>query len=238
MALIMIAMWYLYHREYGRIVIGTPFIAAFFSGGFLILLILAGTLLVSSSDTILAKTGTLASITGVFLGTYIATWLSNQNRTRAITENFFYKTSLLIHTRLIVESILVVLSHIESLQANRIPDEFQKLWKAEKKECEHNINRIAAINANMHVPAHTRGAVEVLIRHAVKSFGAIRASDQTRVIMVDQFLLHPLDRIIESDYVVNDSSKQVQEQLKHVKCARAQIHQLINQGDTVRDTIQ
>lgn len=59
----------------------------------------------TGDDTFLAKIGTMTSITGVFLGTYIALWLINQNRTKKVEENFFYKDSFLVNVQGMLSSI-------------------------------------------------------------------------------------------------------------------------------------
>ena len=63
--------------------------------------------LVVGSDTLLTKIGTVTSIGGVFLGTYIAVWLINQNRTRKIEENYFYKVSVLASVQGILNAVFL-----------------------------------------------------------------------------------------------------------------------------------
>ena len=49
----------------------------------------------------------MTSIGGVFLGTYIAVWLINQNRTRKIEENYFYKVSVLASVQGILNAVFL-----------------------------------------------------------------------------------------------------------------------------------
>ena len=82
-------------REYGKMIGGNLLIAAFFGGAFAFVLAFSWPLLEAGDDTLLAKIGTMASVSGVFLGAYVAALLVNQNRNRRIEENYFYKVRFL-----------------------------------------------------------------------------------------------------------------------------------------------
>ena len=119
----MSTMGLLSDRKYGRLLIGSTYIAAFFGGAFLFVVVFSWPLLVTDNDTLLTKIGTMTSISGMFLGTYIAVWLINQNRTRRIEENYFYKTSFLADVEGMLSTMYFLLRTIKEVREDERTDD-------------------------------------------------------------------------------------------------------------------
>ncbi|MCH7969293.1 MAG: hypothetical protein IH841_08645, partial [Thaumarchaeota archaeon] len=77
-------------KKYGTVVIGSTFLVFVFSLGAAITLLLTLNLWVMEED-MLSKLGTASSITGLFVGTFIAIWLISRDRNRKLDENNNYK---------------------------------------------------------------------------------------------------------------------------------------------------
>ena len=138
-------------------------ILAFFGGVFSLVFVFSWSLLVASDDTLLAKIGTISSIAGVFLGTFIAVWLINQNRTRKIEERHFYKASLLLNTSIILNGVI---NFLELLKNGTEKEKIEKI--VNKKEAATNRfkiygGNIKIINSNTLIPASIRGNVDIFL---------------------------------------------------------------------------
>ena len=112
-------------REYGKRLVKNRFLFTVFAIVFTAVAVcLLLPLLIANNDTLLAKTGTAASITGVFIGTYIATWLINQNRTKNITENYFYKVGILTSTIEMLNGAILFIEKTKSEYTKHQIDEY------------------------------------------------------------------------------------------------------------------
>ena len=158
-------------RKYGRLVVGNILITAFFGGAFVFVLVFSWPPLAASSDTLFTKIGTMTSIGGAFLGTYIAVWLINQNRTRRIEENYFYKVSVLASIQGILDAVLLLNLRLKDETENREKDasSLEMVRNLCTKDFEHHKDQIKVINTNTSVPADIRAAVMMLVEQGIKS---------------------------------------------------------------------
>ena len=101
-------------KKHGRLIINEIFLITIFSIVFLVVNLLLLSLWFDEEETYLSKTGTFTSITGVFLGTFIAIWLINQNRTKNIEENFFFKLEFLINLHGILGAVFGICFNIKA----------------------------------------------------------------------------------------------------------------------------
>ena len=209
-------MGLLSRREYGKMMGGNLLIAAFFGGAFAFVLAFSWPLLEAGNDTLLAKIGTMTSVGGVFLGAYVATLLVNQNRSRRIEENYFYKVSFLANAGAMVA---MVIGYIDV--GKREDDSWRKdktsvkRMKENQDKFEYHVDKIEAINANALVPADIRAGVELLLRHGKNCFE--QHGEETRRVMVQEYLLCYLNVVIDSKYFANDHDKEVRRRIKFVK---------------------
>ena len=208
-------MGLLYNRNYGRLLIGSLFIAAFFLGTFLLIVVCSLPLLMGSNDTLLTKIGTMTSIGGVFLGTFIALWLINQNRTRRIGEAYFYKMQLLANLHSLLQEMSIFFDDIKMMNdKERNWNEVNRRMEIGRKDFKNHVLEIKSINSNDFIPADIRTSVNLLLQHGEKSFGAIRTVKENQRLWVKQFLLRHLDNVLQSDYFAADGSDDVQNLLK------------------------
>ncbi len=150
-------MGLLYERKYCRLIVGSLFIALFFGGAFIAVVIFSLSLLEDSADTLLAKISMMASVCGVFLGTYIALWLINQNRTKRIEESYFYRIQIIPFISATLRKVNEINEKIaDSKNKNTYNSNF---WKIIFDNYEH---LIALINSNTSIPAHIRTNVNIL----------------------------------------------------------------------------
>ena len=214
-------------REYGKRLVKNRFLFTVFAIVFTAVAVcLLLPLLIANNDTLLAKTGTAASITGVFIGTYIATWLINQNRTKNITENYFYKVGILTSTIEMLNGAILFIEKTKSEYTKHQIDEYhvEEYPEVVPKFFEYNKDLAEIINSNTLVPADTRTDVVSLLQHGtnlIMEFSENQAIDSEIV----QDMLHHLDEVFKSDYFMNDKSKKVQQGLEKVKQIRNEIEQ-------------
>ena len=145
-------------------------IAVFFGGVFAFVLACSWPLLEASDDTLLAKVGTMTSIGGVFLGTYIAIWLINQNRTKNIMENYFYKVSILTSTSEILNGVILFIEDTKSELRRHQIDEYrvEEYPEVVPKFFEYSKDLAEIINSNTLVPADIRTDVVSLLQHGAQ----------------------------------------------------------------------
>ena len=213
-------------RKYGKRLIKNRFLFTIFAIVFTdVAVCLLLPLLISNDDTLLAKTGTAASIIGVFIGTYIATWLINQNRTRRIEENYFYKISLLADIQNILHDVSCVLSEIKYEKTSGKMDaaKIAKLQKSGAEAFEYHKSQIEVINSNTFVPADIRAAVKLLVEQGIKSITVPSGYSGAQEIVVRRTLLRHLNRVIDSKYFTKDRDEDVQKMLKEVREYRKQV---------------
>ena len=215
-------------RKYGAMRVGSRLLAVVFLAAFIVVAVyLLYPLLVMGEDTLLAKIGTTTSIIGVFLGTYIALWLVNQNHTRKIEENYFYKVSLLTHLERILLVVNVYDECIDSIRRKAGPESTSRgllVWYS--RNVEDHQSRIEAINSNAFVPADIRASVESMM-HAVKPVRISEVNDVKTEPLIGNNLLCPLDKVINSEYFTDDCSDGVRDSLKSVNQRRKDTERII-----------
>lgn len=169
-------------------------------------------------DTILAKIGTMTSITGVFLGTYIALWLINQNRTKRIEENFFYKIGFLTNVQGMLDAVYQISFNIkvDVEQGNLDEKNIERIKISCLDDFNYWKNEIEKINANTSVPADIRTRVSLLIHQGIKPITSSSEDIKIQEHMVQTTLLNILDRLIDSKYFSSDCDKDVKHYLKQV----------------------
>ena len=208
----------LYNRNYGRLLIGSLLIAAVFLGAFLLIVALLLPLLMGSNDTLFTKIGTMTSIGGVFLGTYIALWLINQNRTRRIEEAYFYKMQLLANLYSLLQDISIFFDDIKKTNdEEKNWDEINRRIEIGRKDFKNHALEIKSINSNEFIPANIKTSVNLLLKRGEQSFAAIRTAKKNQRLWVEQFLLRHLDNVLQSDYFAADGSDDVQNLLNEIR---------------------
>ena len=239
-------------RKYGRLLIGSTYIAAFFGGAFLFVVVFSWSLLVTDNDTLLTKIGTMTSIGGMFLGTYIAVWLINQNRTRRIEENYFYKISFLADMEGVISTMYLLFRAIEDArESEKIHDEkttelqeqnvridektsteiITELQEQGRIHFKYYIDQIKIINSNILIPVHTRAAVKILVEQGNKSLVFDLGRSGGLDVLIKDTLILSLNDVIDTGYFIKDQDKYVQNMLKDVKTSQQRIENMINVED-------
>ena len=215
-------------REYGRNIVKDRFLFTAFAIAFTIVTawwLLP--LLIANNDTLLAKTGTTASIIGVFIGTYITAWLINQNHIRWIKENFFYKVGLSTDVGVILEAVITFNTWIETINRNKIDVE---MIKAEKhllmEHFNHCRNRIETINSNTFVPAGIRQDSDLILLQVINPITKSLRNLTVRGIAVKDKLPDYQEGVFSTKYFTNDRSEIVQTCLQNLKATWNKIEKL------------
>lgn len=223
-------------RKYGKFLIKDLLLTAIFVIVFVAIVFLLHPFWQTGEDTILAKIGTMTSITAVFLGTYIALWLINQNRTKRIEENFFYKIGFLTNVQGMLHPIHQINFNIkfETEQGTNDAESITKMRPSLKEEFDYWKNELEKINSNTSVPADIRTRVHSLIHQGIKpiTFATMDLKLQRR--MVQTTLLDILDMLIDSEYFTDDCDKDVQHYLKQVKEWRDMIADSVTSTDELK----
>ena len=107
-------------------------------------------------ETLLAKISMMASVSGVFVGTYISLWLINQNRTRKIAESYFYRSQI----------IPIIFSTLQ--RVNEINEKINQKTNAYDKNHWRVLftlyeDLITLINSNTSIPVDIRTGVNNLL---------------------------------------------------------------------------
>lgn len=208
-------------KRYGNRWIRNRYTVAPFVVTFLLIFICSWPLLVSDNDTLLTKIGTMTSIGGILLATYITVWLINQNRNRGIGENYFYKVKLLGEIQSMLHDVNHVLPKIireqnsEKLDGTKITN----LQKSGMESFKHDKHRIELINSNTFVPADIRADVQMLLENVIKPIEFPSAIPD----VVESTLLSRLDKVIDSEYFTKNQDDHVQKMLKDVQEWRQKI---------------
>ena len=208
----------------------SPLIAAFFGGAFVLVFVCSWPLLAAGDDTLLAKIGTMTSIGGVFLGTYIAVWLINQNRTRNIEENYFYKVSFLVNAQEMLHAVYLISSGIE-IELENIKEDEEKieiLQRSTERYFECHKNQIEMINFNIFVPAYIRADVKLLLREGAKFIITPSENWVRQKSVVLKGLLPFLNKVIDSSYFASKRDKVIQKNLDRVIGERNQVEIFFN----------
>lgn len=173
----------------------------------------------------------MTSITGVFLGTYIALWLIIQNRSKKIEENFFYKISFLTNVQGMLHPIYQISFKIKIESEHETNDikSIQNIRQSLIEEFDYWKTQLEKINSNTSVPADIRTGVDMLIHQGIKPITFANMDIKLHHKMVKSTLLDPLNRLIGSSYFVNDKDTQVQHYLKQVSDWENKINESITE---------
>lgn len=205
-------------KKYGHYLIKDILLTMIFVMVFIVVLALLKPYWDTGEDTILAKVGTITSITGVFLGTYIALWLIIQSKTKKIEENFFYKISFLTNVQGMLHPIQQMSFNIkvEKKFGSKDVEKIQNMRKSLYEEFEYWKNQLEKINSNTSVPADIRTRVDMLIHQGIKPISFANQDLKLQKKMVEKTLLNPLNSLIDSKYFTDDKDSQVKHYLKQV----------------------
>lgn len=205
-------------RKYGHYLIKDILLTMIFVMVFIIVLALLKPYLDTGEDSIITKVGTITSITGVFLGTYIALWLIIQSKTKKIEENYFYKISFLVNVQGILSSIQQMNSNLkigEKLGTIDI-EKIENIRKSLYDEFEYWKKQLEKNNSNTSVSAGIRTQVDLFIHQGIKPISFANQDLKLQKQMVENTLLDPLSRLIDSKYFTADKDSQVKHYLKQV----------------------
>ncbi len=205
-------------KKYGHYLIKDILLTMIFVMVFIIVLALLKPYWEISDDTIIAKVGTMTSITGVFLGTYIALWLIIQSKTKKIEENYFYKISFLANVQGMLGAIQQMNFNLKVKEKFGTTDveKIEKIQKSLYEEFEYWKNQLEKNNSNTSVPADIRTRVDMLIHQGIKPITFANQDLNLQKKMVEGTLLNPLNRLIDSKYFTDDKDSRVKHYLKQV----------------------
>lgn len=203
-------------KKYGRYSVNEPFLVVIFLLVFAFVITMFIELWMSESESYLSKIGTFTSITGVFLGTFIAAWLINQNRNKSIEENFFYKIEFLRNLHGILNAIFGICFQIKG-ETNQGTNNVEKITEVRKQAIEefrYWEGQINKINSNHHVPAYMRSQIALLLHQGIKPIANAVLDMELQRHQTQTTLLTPLERIFSDPYFVDDSDKEIIHELK------------------------
>jgi len=201
-------------KKYGTVVIGSSFLVTMFCLGAFATLLFTWALWFEP-DTMLSKLGTAASITGLFVGTFIATWLVNRDRNKRLEENHDYKEWLLANLQGVISAVY---ASIFNYGAGREGDELVKIIQSCKDDFDYWKGQIEKINFNPLVPIKIRSTVTLFFHQGVKlllapSFVFLEKDNGD---FLKRTFLDLLDEIIHTPYIQNDKDVEIQRLLKMV----------------------
>ena len=211
-------------KKYGRTLTYDRFLIVVFVIAFIVMYTTIFLLppLAGSDNT----TGTIISLVGVFIGTYIAIWLINQKHIKTIEENFFYKMQIL----LTINSTLRSMSRFNDRVEGTIDMKKREAYNKDKYMYKDLFSRyeeyIILANSNTLVPVDTRNAITAML---LQIYGFIEVSlnePQLSFIMMGKKLPTYQNTVFNSEYFTTDCDEQVQAQLKELKNRWSTIKQL------------
>lgn len=184
-------------------------------------------------DSNLTKMGTASSLTGVFLGTYIAIWLINRDRNKRLEENHVYKVSLLVNLQGIAYAVhQAIYQYSSKKEILDDKESYEKLTKALESQADtfkYWAHLIEQINTNTFVPAKIRTTVALLLHQGIKPiYNPEFALDGDSFLHVT--FLGPISSIIESPYVKDDKDETVKHYLEGVRKSLDHINKIIKIG--------
>ena len=204
-------------RKYGKFLIGTSFLIFCFVIAGIIFTYTSYSLWSDFQDSTLSKIGIGTSLTGVFLGTFIAAWLINRDRTKNIEEQHVYKVDVLHNLDGIVLAVQRGLH--EAMTKVDTADVIQKTVDYQIDEYKYWANLIRNVNTNSYIPSTIRIAMELFLREGIKPLTSVWTASKDKE-FVKTTMLNRLDQFIDSDFVSKDNDKTVQHYLKNVKESR------------------
>jgi len=206
-------------------IISNKAITLSFIGTGLVMVVYICTIWNNNHDSDLSKLGVIASVLGLWIATYIAIWLINQNRKKNIEENYVYKIQLLTNLESALHSIWNVLFYAKSNSVDETNDKLRTVIKQSEEDFQYWTSRINLANQNTYVPPKIRDLVSMLIHQGVKAIYdpnmAIEYPD-----FLDRVVFLYLDKIIDSKYMAQ-SDETVDHFLNMVKESRNSLANLI-----------
>jgi len=203
-------------KKYGRYSVTYPFLVVIFLLGFVFVISMFIELWTDEIESYLSKIGTFTSITGVFLGTFIAAWLINQNRNKCIEENFFYKIEFLRNLHGILNAIYGMCFQIKA-DAQLGNDDVKHITEVRNQAIEefrYWEGQINKINSNQYVPAYMRSQIILLLHQGIKPIANAVLDIELQRRQTQKTLLDPLERIFNDSYFIDDSDKEIIRELK------------------------
>jgi len=203
-------------EKYGRHSITQPFLGIIFMLAFFFIISSFVDLWIDDKESYLSKMGTFTSITGVFLGTFIAAWLINQNRNKSIEENFFYKIEFLRNLHGILNAIFGMCFQIkgEIQQGSEDVKKITTVRQQSIEEFQYWEGQINKINSNPHVPAYMRSRISLLLHQGIKPIANAVMDIELQRRQTQVTLLNPLERIFNDPYFVDESDDEIIHELE------------------------
>ena len=199
----------------------SPLIALFFSGVFAFVFVFSWSLLEISDDTLLTKIGTMASIGSIFLGTYITVWLINQNRSKIIEENYFYKVELLTVINVILCDVAEFNKNFEIIVKKNIKNTKPDIHYQQKRELDLLVSQyeklITSINFHIPAPTNVRSEVKLLLFKIFSSIMAVVKDSKPLSINFGTQLWVDQHNLFNLPYFTADRDEHVQKKLKEMK---------------------
>ena len=185
---------------------------------------------VTSDDEPFTRVEIIVSMGVGLLGLFIALRLVIHERSKKITENYFYKVGILWHIERIVDAVASFYSGLEltdirtrQLKESDVSDEQLTesgiLSEKQLKESgilsyEYHWRQAELINVNTFVPAEVRAAVSLLLRRGIMPITFyLKNNTPSNQTTVQDKLLEPLGRVIDSKYFTGDRTKEVRDYL-------------------------
>ena len=203
-------------KKYGRYTVNEPFLVVIFLLVFVFVITMFIGLWMDEIESYLSKIGTFTSITGVFLGTFIAAWLINQNRNKSIEENFFYKIEFLRNLHGILNAIFGMCFQIKA-ETHLGTNDVEKITEVRKQAIEefrYWEGQINKINSNPHIPAYMRSQIALFLHQGIKPIANAVLDMELQRRHTQTTLLTPLQRIFSDPYFVDESEEEIVHELK------------------------
>lgn len=196
---------------------GTSFLILCFVVAGFIFIITSYSLWSNFQDSTLSKIGTGTSLTGVFLGTFIAVWLINRDHTKNIEEQQVYKVDVLHN----LDGIVLAVQQGLHAAITRVDtaDAIQKTVNYQIDEYKYWANLIRNANTNSYIPPTVRIAMELFLREGIKPLTSVWTASKDKE-FVNTTMLNRLNQFIDSDFVSKDNDKSVQHYLENVQKSR------------------
>lgn len=180
----------------------------------------------------------ISLLVGLF-GLFIALWITNRERNIRITENHFYKLSVLWHVFRILDGFVVFFRN-EYCNYFALDETAQKAKKEEMRNrvreelfvFDRHKAQIEASNINMHVPADIRYAISQFAQKGsipilFWRYNEPQLSDNVET--VKRKLLEPLHKAIDDEYFTKDYDFDVKERLSSVNHMKEEIEKCVEE---------
>ena len=210
-------------QEYGIHLVHDRFLIVAFGSAFLFMHGIVSHVLVpplvDSDNTI----GTTISLAGVFIGTYIAVWLHNQNHHKTAESNYFYKIEFLSVINAIVRDVLEFNTKIETIMAGKDIENAIKIERCKQEKYAYRIlfsqydTLLVSINADIPAPTNVKSDIILLI-FKMRSAITVGLDDKNQkpIDFKGQIWKEQHD-LFSLPYFTADRDKSVQQKLKERK---------------------